>query len=64
MYLYSLTLQKATGSNVAIVGSFSAPKVHELAVRQARRRIQPDRIGFISFRLTPFHFFPSDLSFC
>lgn len=32
MYLYNLTLQKSSGICQAIVGSFSAPKMQEIAV--------------------------------
>ncbi len=32
MYLYNLTLQKATGITQAIQGSFSAPKTSEIIV--------------------------------
>jgi hypothetical protein len=32
MYLYNLTLQKATGICQAITGSFSAPKTSEIVV--------------------------------
>ncbi len=32
MYLYNLTLQKATGISQAITGSFTAPKTSEIVV--------------------------------
>jgi hypothetical protein len=32
MYLYNLTLQKATGISAAITGSFSAPKQAEIVI--------------------------------
>lgn len=32
MYLYNLTLQKATGICQAITGSFSAPKTSEIII--------------------------------
>ncbi len=32
MYLYNLTLQKATGICQAISGSFSAPKMSEIVI--------------------------------
>ena len=32
MYLYNLTLQKASGICQIATGSFSAPKIHEFAV--------------------------------
>lgn len=42
MYLYNLTLQKATGVYQAISGSFSAPKMQEIV--QSRGNIL-DLIG-------------------
>ena len=36
MNLYSLTLQKSTGINQAVYGSFSAPKAQELVVSKGK----------------------------
>jgi splicing factor 3B subunit 3 len=47
MYLYNLTLQKASGICQVITGSFTAPKTHEIAVSKGNilelMKIDPSR---------------------
>jgi splicing factor 3B subunit 3 len=47
MFLYHLTLQKPGGINQAVVGSFSAPKLHELVVARGDvlELLRPDESG-------------------
>jgi splicing factor 3B subunit 3 len=50
MFLYSLTIQKPTAVTSAVAGSFSAPKVQEIAIAKGKilELLRPDDNGKVN----------------